>query len=349
MAMILSTILPLIIFFIGYAAIATERENGTLKILLTQGAKWSEILFGKSLGLAGIALVFNLPFFLTTLYLLIVEGHVGTEEWLRFGLIAAVYLAFAFILCLITVAISASSRTSKNALVKLLGLWLLMVVLLPRTSQALGAYFYQTPTKLAFKAAIEEEIIKTGDSHDPDDPLFNHLRDSVLQAHNVSSVDELPFNYGGFVMSEGEKLSTRIYNTHFDALLDQYRRQNQLSRWVAIFNPYLAIKNLSMALSGTDFETYVDFEKQAEDYRYRLAQKMNTLQMKYIGANVNSSEGKVNVVDRSEWKAFPDFNYQHISIGKALSYEFISIFSIFLWTVFSIFMLVYLSKKAKAI
>lgn len=350
LAMILNTILPLIIFFIGYSAVVSERENGILKIFLTQGAKWQEILFGKSLGLLGISCLFALPFLLITFLLLISSGHAGTDELGRFGLITIAYLSFTFILCLITIAVSVSSRSSKNALVKLLGLWLLMVVLLPRTSQALGAYFYQTPSKLAFKAAIEEEVIQTGDSHDPNDPHFNALRDSVLQAHNVASVTELPFNYGGFIMSQGEKLSTQIYNKHYNTLLNQYRKQNLLTRWLAILNPYLAIKNLSMTLCGTDFETYVDFQRQTEDYRYKLAQKMNDLQMKYISnKKISGSEGKAHVVNRSEWKAFPDFKYERISIKRALSLEVISIFSILLWIVLSVFMMVYLSKKAEAV
>ena len=44
-------ILPLILFFIGFSTVAQDRENGTLKVLLAQGAQWKEILFGKTLGL----------------------------------------------------------------------------------------------------------------------------------------------------------------------------------------------------------------------------------------------------------------------------------------------------------
>ncbi|MEM9722635.1 MAG: DUF3526 domain-containing protein [Bacteroidota bacterium] len=350
LAMILSTLLPLVVFFIGYSAVAGERENGTLKIFLTQGAKWLEILVGKSLGLLGISLLFILPFLLTTLILLISESHLNGDTWLRFGLVSTAYLLFTCILCFISIFVSARSLSSKDALVKLLGLWLLMVVLLPRTTQALGAYFYQTPSKLTFRSVIEEEVIQTGDSHNPNDPHYTALRDSVLRVHKVESVTELPFNYGGFVMSQGEKLSTHIYNKHYNDLLDQYRRQNLLMRWLALVNPYLAIKNLSMALCGTDFETYVGFQKQAEDYRYMLAQKMNDLQMKYISAQkVSGSEGKTHVVDRAEWEAFPDFSYAPISIGSSVRYEFISIFSLLMWTVLMIFWIGNLSKKAKAI
>lgn len=349
-AMILQTILPLIIFFIGYSIIASERENGTLKILLTQGANWKEILFGKSFGLFGITLIFLLPFLITTLLLLIIEGHTSTDEWVRFGILFFTYLIFAFVLCLLTVLISMGSQSSKSALVKLLGFWLLMVILLPRTSQALGNYFYQTPTKLEFRSTIEAEVIQTGDSHDPNDPHFNFLRDSVLKAHNVEDVTDLPFNYGGFIMGEGEKLSTQIYNKHHDQLINQYRKQNQLSKWLSLINPYLAVKSLSMALAGTDFESYANFQKQAESYRYQLAQKMNELQMKYISAKkVSGSEGKVHVVDKAEWKAFPDFEHQQFSLNAVFSNEMISIFSLILWTGLLVFLTIYLSRKAKAI
>ena len=350
MAMILSTILPLLIFFIGYSAIAKERENGTLKIFLTQGATWREILFGKTLGLTGIAAVFVVPFLIILIGILLMSGHAGSDEWLRLGFIALAYMLYTFTICLITITVSASSRSARSALVKLLGLWLLMVILVPRTAQALGAYFYQTPSKLAFRATIEEEVIKKGDSHDPNDPLFNALRDSVLKVHNVESVTDLPFNYGGFVMSQGEKISTEIYNKHFKNLLDQYRNQNSLTRSLAIVNPYLGIKNLSMGLSGTDFETYVDFQKQSETYRYALAQTMNELQMKYISSKkISGSEGKTHVVKREEWKAFPDFEYKAASVGTILGHELISVLSVFSWMLISIFMMIYLSNKVKAI
>lgn len=350
MAMVLQTLLPLIIFFLGYAAIVADRENGTLKILLTQGASWKEILFGKSIGLLGIAMFIVIPFLLAAFLLLSTGGTMDTDSFTRFGLISISYVLYTFSLCFICVGISARSKSSKHALVQLLGLWLLMVVLIPRTAQALGSYMHQTPNNTEFRAAIEKEVIQTGDSHDPNDPLFMGLRDSVLKAHQVDDVTKLPFNYGGFVMSQGEKLSTQIYNKHQNQLLDQYRKQNQLTRTLALVNPYLAIKNLSMSLTASDFESYVDFQRQAETYRFRLAQTMNELQMKYIHAGrVSGSEGKVDVVSKEEWKAFPPFHHQFISVESTLRNEYLSLISIFIWMGLGLGFLVYLSNNSKAI
>ena len=350
MAMILQVILPLIIFFIGYAAVAADRENGTLKVLLTQGASWKEILFGRSLGLFIIAFLFVLPFIVIATIFLAVENHAAGDQWIRLGVLAASYFVFTAILSLITISVSAKSQSSKTALVKLLGLWLVMIVLLPRVTQSLGAYFHPSPSKLEFRAAIEKEVIEFGDSHNPNDPHFAALRDSVLKANNVDSVSKLPFNYGGLVMSEGEKISAQIYSKHHRRLLSLYRNQNQLSRSLALVNPYLAIKNLSMALSGTDFESYADFQNQAEDYRYQLAQKMNELQIKYISpTRVSGSEGSVHVVERSEWEAFPDFQQQFVSIKQTLRIEALAIASLLLWLFLSAWFLLYLSRKSTAV
>ncbi|MBL3658809.1 ABC transporter permease [Fulvivirga sediminis] len=348
MAMVLQTILPLIIFFIGYSAIVADRENGTLKILLTQGAKWKEILFGKALGLSAISLLFCLPFLGTITFILLTEEHVVQDDWMRFAIIVIAYSLVCFILSFITIYVSLKSDSSKNALVKLLGLWLLMVILVPRTSQAIGAYFYETPSKVEFRAAIEQDVLKYGDSHDINDPFFKALKDSVLQANHVKTVEELPFNYGGFLMSKGERISANIYGEHHKQLLDQYRKQNQLTQWLAIINPFLALKNLSMSVSGTDFESYVHFQEQAEDYRYKLAQKMNSLQMKYITPNPNDKT-KGSQVSRDQWKSFSDFQYTQLTTEAAILNVKVSIISILSWFIFSIALLVYGAKKATAI
>ncbi len=350
MGMVLQVILSLIIFFIGYASVVFDRENGTLKMFLTQGASWREILFGKSIGLFSIALMFVFPFFLITTLLLAIENHGFNDQWVRLGMLVVAYLLFIVILSFLTILVSATSQSSKSSLVILLGFWLVMVVLLPRTAQALGSYFYPSPSKLEFRSKIEEEVIKFGDSHDPNDPHFASLRDSVLNVYNVDSINKLPFNYGGLVMSEGEKISTRIYNKHQSQLISVYRSQNKLSRSLALINPYLAIKNLSMALCGTDFESYIHFQKQTEDYRYKLAQKMNDLQIKYISPErVSGSEGNVHVVNRSEWKKFADFNQQFLDIGSAIKNETVSIVSLLIWLVLATLLIFYLPRKSIAI
>ncbi|WP_299255538.1 DUF3526 domain-containing protein [uncultured Aquimarina sp.] len=352
LSLLLQLVLPLILFFLGFSSVAKDRENGTLKMLLSQGATWKEILFGKSIGLFTISILFFIPIFLAVIIALLMFGQEAANDflWLRLLLIGSGYLAFLFIISSITIIVSASTRTSKNALLRLLGIWLLLVVLLPKSAQAMGNYWFPTPSKLAFQSAIEKEVIKKGDSHNPNDPHYNNLRDSVLSVHNVSEVTDLPFNYSGFVMREGERITSTLYRKHNKKLVNIYKNQNDVTKFSSFINPFIAIKQLSMTLSGTDFSSYIDFQNQADSYRYQLAQTMNELQMEYISPKKESgSEGKTHVVDHEHWSAFSDFNHQPMTLSKSIKEAFLALISIILWMLFTFWLLLFTSKKAKAI
>jgi ABC-2 type transport system permease protein len=219
----------------------------------------------------------------------------------------------------------------------------------PKTTQALGSYFYPSLSKIEFETAVEQDIIKEGDSHNPDDAHYKALKDSVLLANHVDSVEQLPFNYSGFQMREGERISAQIYNHHLKELLNDYRKQNRISKVSALFNPYQAIKNISMALTGTDFESYVAFQKEAEDYRYQMAQTMNELQMELISNKRPGPNDKPHTISQDHWRNFPDFKQRFNGIAAALRSEVWSIISLLGWSAISLLLISRVAKKAKAI
>ena len=352
MALLLQIVLPLILFFIGFSSVASDKENGTLKLLLSQGASWKELLFGKTFGLFGIAMLFFTPLLLTVfIAILTLEDKAAYQfSGSRLLLLGLGYIAFLYITSAITIAVSASSTTSKNALLRLLGLWLLFVILLPKTAQAFGNYWYPTPTKLSFQTAIEKEEIEKGDSHNPDDPHYNKLRDSVLSVHKVTQVTDLPFNYAGFVMREGEKISSTLYKKHQKDLISIYQDQNDVTRYSSYINPFTAIKQLSMTMAGTGFSSYIDFQDQADTYRYELSQAMNELQMEYISPKKKSgSEGKTHVVGHEHWKEFEDFKHQPMVFTVSINEVIPALVSIVLWLFIAVGLLLFTSKKARAI
>jgi ABC-2 type transport system permease protein len=348
-AMLLQIILPLAIVFLGFSAVSADRENGTLKVMLTQGAGWKEILIGKSLGLMGLAMLIIVPAFVMTLAFMIdTKNSHAVELFPRYTATIFSYVIFLAVICLITIVVSAVSGTSKSALLKLLALWLLLAVILPRTMQALGSYFYPAPSKIEFETAIEEDVLKEGDSHNPDDPHYKHLRDSVLMVHQVDSVEKLPFNYSGFVMREGEKISANIYQAHLRELLTVYDKQNSITKMTAILNPFSAIRNVSMALSGTDFESYKIFQHQTEEYRYLLAQKMNELQMELI-SNDKAPHDKPHAISSDHWREVPDFKPTSPEWTTSIKDEGISFLALILWCVVALGIINRISKTLKAI
>ena len=200
-ALILQLLVPLLIFFWGFALIAGERESGTLRLVLSQGVEWKELILGKSLGLFSLTLTLFAPTVLVVAILLLWKGVEG-ETFLGFGLMVLSYFIYLLVISLLTVWVSATSKTSKSSLIQLIGFWLFFTLMLPKISQVTGQVFFPSPSKIEFDTAVEHELIEQGDSHNPDDPHFKGLKDSLLAKYQVSSTKELPFNYSGFVMRE---------------------------------------------------------------------------------------------------------------------------------------------------
>ncbi|MGK9128423.1 DUF3526 domain-containing protein [Olivibacter sp. SA151] len=351
MSMILQLLLPLVIFFIGFNTVATDRENGTLKILLSQGVSWKEILIGKAAGLLGISL--------SILMLAIVMLIMGCLTLSPAGLMADAisraawlslfYVLYFAVISVIAVLVSAIGKTAKVSLISLIAIWLVCAVVFPRTSQALGNLLYPSPSITEFQSAIEKDLIKTGDSHNPDDPYYKALKDSILKVYKVNSVEELPFNYSGFQMKEGERISAELYNIHLERLLQTYQRQNKLARLSTFFNPIASIRNISMALCGTDFNTYIGFQQQTEAYRYQLAQHMNELQIKLISNKKLGDHDKPYSISRSHWKSFPDFKYKFTTLHVLMKGEAYSLVALLSWIVLLGLLIMTLSKRLKAI
>ncbi len=349
-AMLLQLILPLIIFFIGYSSMTSEKENGTLKIIYIQGTTMKDILLGKSLGLFLVSALFFLPSLIALWSISLLENQaVNSAVIARVLLITIAYLLFFIILCCITVIVSAKSENSNKALLSLLGGWLLFFIIMPKTAQVVGNSVFPNLSKIEFRAAVEKEVSKQGDSHNPNDPYFSNLRDSILKAYNVTSIKDLPINYSGFVMSKGEEQTAKIYNNQHRELIQTYKNQNSITHSLVLINPYLAIKNLSMELSGTDFNTYVNFLSQTENYRYKQSQYLNELQMKFISNQAKGSEGKVHVVERSHWKSLPKFNYEYVSITKTLSNQLLAIATLFIWLLITVAIIFKFSNRFKII
>ncbi|THU40253.1 DUF3526 domain-containing protein [Niastella caeni] len=350
-AMLLQLVLPLILFFLGFGAVAQHRENGTLKILLSQGAGFRAIVWGNSIGLFSIGIIFLLPVLVSMLLVVAIQNQAIPNAGLliRSVVIAGSALIFLWIVSVVAICVSTAGKTSAAALLQLLGIWLIWAIVLPKTLQAIGSYLHPAPAKIQFETAVEADLLKLGDSHNPDDEHYKKLKDSVLRANKVDSVQQLSFNYSGFQMQEGERMSARLYNEHLQRLYDIYDKQNNVSYNAAFIDPFISFKNIAMAFSGTDFTAYRHFQQQAESYRYNLAQTMNSLQMKYISNKKLGSNDKPYSIERSHWTTFPDFRYQYQDLRAIAKQQCIALLSLLSWLLSSLCCIYYTSGKAKAI
>jgi ABC-2 type transport system permease protein len=328
LALVLQVFVPLFIFGVAGVSVTREREAGTLPLLLCQGAPWSTLLWGKLWGALLMVGVVLAPALTVSLGWLALQS--GTD-WtidlmLRAAGLAAVHGMFLVVCAAIAVTVSAWQRSSRSALITLLGAWIVLWIVLPRVLPAVGAALYPAPSRAAFEAQVERAVKELGDSHNPNDPKFAALRAKALAEHKVTRVEDLPFNYSGFVMQQGEQMTSDAYQAHLAALLDTYARQSRLVDLAAVFSPFLGVRSLSMALAGADVAHLVEFDRQAEAFRFSLIASLNDLHMNEVPAarDGDAADPRFGVpsrlrLDQRFFDHLPAFAYQPPPVAWALS------------------------------
>lgn len=309
-AFVLQAVAPLLLIFLGFGVIARERERGTLQPLMLQGASRGQIVAGKLGALGLVALLAGLP---AMLGFALIAGQPGALA----APMAVIALGYAAWLALWTVAIvlvSARVRRSRDALLALLGLWAVVVVLLPRVAPDMASATWPLANRLQTDIAIARDLRSMGDSHNPDDPYFARFKQSVLARYGVTRIEDLPVNYKGLLALEGEKMTSSLFDRYAGESFAAQANQNALVSAIGVLSPAIALRDLSMAAAGTDFTGHRRFLEQAEAYRYDLVQRLNRLQADSVSyANDTASDAGADRRKRisgNHWQAMPEFKFR---------------------------------------
>ena len=309
-AFVLQAVAPLLLIFLGYGAIARERERGTLRPLLLQGASRGQIVAGKLGALGLVALLAGFP---AMLGFALIAGRPGVSP-APVAVIALGYAAYLALWSVVIVLVSALARRSRDALLGLLAVWAIAVILLPRLAPDLASGAYPLANRLQTDVAIARDLRRMGDSHDPDDPYFANFKQSVLDRHGVERVEDLPVNYKGLLAIEGEKMTSELFDRYADESFAAQANQNALVSAVGLLSPAIALRDLSMAAAGTDLAGHHRFLEQAEAYRYSLVQRLNRLQAEAVSyADDTASDPDADRRKRvagDHWDAMPDFRFR---------------------------------------
>jgi ABC-2 type transport system permease protein len=302
-AFVLQTLAPLLVIFLAFRALAGERERGTLRLMLAQGISGGQLVTGKLIAHSALAGAVLLP----ALLALGIMAATGGASAVQAGLMMLGYGAYLLVWALVALLVSALVPRGRDALLALVALWMVTVVLLPRTLPEAAAASETLPTRIETDVAIGRELRAIGDSHNPDDPYFNSFKQRVLQRYGVADVLDLPVQYAGLVGMEGERLTSELFDRHAAEAFAREDRQNALVRAFGAASPLIAIRQLSMTLAGTDLASHQDFLNQSERYRYRFVQTLNRMQVDQIP---NRNAGTDPRIDAANWQQVPSFSYR---------------------------------------
>lgn len=315
-AFVLQIIAPLLLIFLGYGAVARERERGTLRQMLAQGVSSRALVMGKLLALAGVAALVGLP---AMIAFLLIAGQPGALAGPML-VIALGYAAYLTLWAILVILMSALARRGRDALLGLLALWALLVILLPRIAPDIAAHAYALPTRLETDIAIAHDLQRLGDSHNPDDPFFKAFREQTLRRYGVARVEDLPVNYKGLLALEGEKLTSRLFDDYANRSFAIQKAQSGLNDGFGFVSPAIALRRLSMAAAGTDLAGHRRFLTQAEAYRYHMVQRLNRLQADAVRfADDTASDADADRrkrISAQNWRQIPQFRFRAASASE---------------------------------
>jgi ABC-2 type transport system permease protein len=308
-AFVLQVVAPLLLIFLGYGALARETERGTMRLLMLQGVSRAQIVAGKLLALAVVALLSALP---AMIGFVLIAGQPGALA-LPMLMIALGYLAYLALWVVLILLVSALVRRGRDALLGLVALWAVAVVLLPRVAPDIASAAVPLQNRLETDIAIARDLRRMGDSHNPDDPHFAAFKRAVLARYGVTRIEDLPVNYKGLLGLEGERLTSELFDRYAGQSYTAQARQNAIVADVSVLSPAIAIRTLSMAAAGTDFAGHRRFLEQAEAYRYALVQRLNRMQAENVRYSddtaVDPDADRRKRVSASNWQAMPAFTF----------------------------------------
>lgn len=311
-AFVLQILAPLVLIFIGFAVVAREREAGTLRQSLAQGLRARDLVLGKLAALLTISALLGAPGAIALAWLVATEG----APVLPALALAIGYAAYLAIWAGLVLAVSAQVRSSRGALLVLLSLWAAVVILVPRIAPDFAFAANPTPTRLEADIAIQRDLRRLGDSHDPNDPHFAAFKQKILDRYGVTRVEDLPVNYRGVLAMEGERLSALLFDRYAQKLSAAQQRQSGFALASAILSPTVAVRDLSMRVAGTDLDAHQRFLTQAEAYRYAIVQRLNRLQAEALtyaddgNRNKDPDAAQRVRIGTDNWQSLPDFDYK---------------------------------------
>jgi ABC-2 type transport system permease protein len=318
-AAVLQLLLPLLIIAVAFPAFAGERESGTLRQILSLGVQSRHLVFGKALGATGALGVLLLPAAVLGAITVVLTAEDGSRvgTWGRVVALSIAYLAYFAIFLGVSLVVSARARSTRSALLTLLSFWAVNALVAPRVASDLGRLLYPTPSSIEFNRQVERELIV-------DEAASQTLRDSVMRAYGVTSLDSLPVNFSAISLQAGEAHGYHVFDQRYGELSKQFRAQDRVHTALAVVAPLLAVRSLSMGLSGTDREQHDDFALVAERYRRSLVELMN-------GSILPRDNAPGARGGRELWSQLPPFEYRAPQLALVLRREIPGIVLLAAW------------------
>ncbi|MGN7989825.1 DUF3526 domain-containing protein [Pedobacter sp. 22226] len=341
-ALILQLLIPLFLLFNTSTSITSEKESGTLKMLLAQGLSSRKIIWAKVWANYLIIVMIIFPLFLLMTIAVLCSGD-SALLLTRLLWILITFLLYYLLIALAGTIISAISNHSGKALLGALCFWIFMSIIFPKVITGMADRSYPLMSRAAFSDLVERGYRKGLNGKDPYNVRGERYINALLKKYQVDSVSALPFNIEGLTLQFHEDYRTMAFNHYFREVEHTFNQQQRVLNLWGIFDPFLSTKRLSMALAGSDYHHHESFFKQAQVYRNNLIRQLN-MQLAMHGKNVKGEY----TVGPKYFSQLKDFKYRVLPLNQVLQLRKIALLSLTGWILMLVLLLQFIASRAIA-
>ena len=322
-AWIMQVILPLVIILLLFSSYAGEREDGTLRQLLSHGISLKSIFQGKLRAALYVVLKLIIPlaFIIMVATIVFQTGVEQIDQFLRLIILLGMYALYFMIFAFIAIGVSARSKSRRSAAISLFTIWFVLIVVLPRFASDAATFIVPQPNG----HEVEKSLSEARSAYSKDEAYQELSRQQILDKYGVSVMSDLPINYRGYILQKSEEHGDPLYEEVYNNLGAVYEDQETILDVLSLLSPTTALKQLSAGLAGTDRIHHDTFALEAELHRRHIIKQMNEDLM------LNGAEAGNSYTTNIElWDQIADFQGESPRFLSLFSY-YISMFGVMIF------------------
>ena len=332
---IFQILFSLLALVFAYDAIAGDRENGTLRLMLVNPVGRGLIVLSKYLG---AMLCFTLPLLMSFLLALLLQLqsnaiHYSADDFLRISGIFLTTVVYTSTFYLIGLLISSMIYRTATSLIVSMFIWVALTLLYPNVSLFLVNRFIDTEERVKQADQAVDQILEQfyWDKEDPGDPFKNPplLKGSIggmssssytHRSKNITFIPDASEIHVPTVKAYFQELTSArirtagtVWRIREKAFSETYIRKSNIARNALRFSPAGLYHLSTEAWAGTGLTRMEDFFEAGRRYRETV------LDYFYDKKAFGSRQWFASDRGAVRWDDVPRFSYQPPSVLEDVS------------------------------
>ena len=325
MMYIVRVVLSLVAILLTYDAISGEREQGTLKLTLSNSVARSTMLLSKCIG-GYITLL--LPFLVPVLISLLILATSGSinfsgEDWIRLGFVLLASLLYIGLFLMLGLLVSSRSSRSTTALMMLLFLWVVIVLAVPKVSKIVAGKLRHVPSVQEVQA--EKDAAMTQFSKEENEKSQQHIRENLGKLSSEEVQDGIYRIMQATVVGRIRKMG-QIQAEYDRKRAAQFRLAENVSR----LSPASVYTYAATGLAGTGLDRQERFLAAARAYQEGFVQYFNELMRKDMEQQWARIKGEKVEEVKFDFDRMPALDFREASLSESWDSAMVDFLMLFL-------------------